>query len=392
MDYKTSTIPTLSLDSCEGGEFLGINLHSELSHPMTASPESLDTTSIWNQDDFYEARISTTPLDAFDQACPQNWKHPSVEDTNNRPTKKLKAVGAVSRSDSDWANQGKPKIDPTIIFQATTFFDDDAKEQEQGTLNCTDSAELVQPSDDTKPEGPDRASLFPPNPTSVHENVHEECESNDDLCSVLKAAEELADELEAVAEAFDYEPTKVDFGGGHNKYGKEGSKEALADELEAVAEEFDYAPVEVDFGGDAKYGKEGSEESLCDKEMAKTECRPASVADRLDENVGTSGQNAIPNPTRGRVYVDAVTDNDVIVENGEFSNDHPGNQAYLEHCIRLEQKYKNSNTNAKREMKIAVVKWVRDRGGRFLVRDDRYSSSRCYILPEATKATRWRSH
>eukprot|EP00980_Cylindrotheca_fusiformis_P015711 scaffold4531_cov103-Cylindrotheca_fusiformis.AAC.5 len=273
--------------------------------------------NILSQVDSIDKNISVDPIENTLNLDQEPRKvHPREGETYNRPTKKLKA------DDLNFANQGRPLVDPTYVFPAKGFVDDG--EQEQGTLNRTDS---------------------------VLDNVISE------------------------ESLLDFSPSmRSDLPGVYQEIVAPGL-------LEANDRSF-----ECDFW--EKWSEETEETSgelevrFLDEKVSTTS--PASVD-------ATPQQDTNPNPTRERQYVDSVTDNDVISERGGFSKKHPGNKSYLEHCRGKEEKYKNSNNREKRAMTMAVVQWVLGRGGKFLEREDKFSS-RWFIMSEAEvfeKVRRW---
>ena len=82
-------------------------------------------------------------------------------------------------------------------------------------------------------------------------------------------------------------------------------------------------------------------------------------------------------------YVE-ITDNDVLLGRGGLSNRHPGNIVYRQHILEHQREYKLLKTDAKTEMSMEVVAWVKKRGGRFLKRDENAPGQPYYIATDVT--------
>ena len=82
-------------------------------------------------------------------------------------------------------------------------------------------------------------------------------------------------------------------------------------------------------------------------------------------------------------YVE-ITDNDVLLGRGGLSNRHPGNIVYRQHILEHQREYKLLRTDAKTEMSLEVVAWVKKRGGRFLKRDEDAPGQPYYIATDVT--------
>jgi hypothetical protein len=71
-----------------------------------------------------------------------------------------------------------------------------------------------------------------------------------------------------------------------------------------------------------------------------------------------------------REYItNGITAADVLMGRGGFTNNHRGNQTYLEQKKALQPRYQAATKEAKTAISEELVAWVVARGGRFLKRD-----------------------
>jgi ankyrin repeat protein len=92
------------------------------------------------------------------------------------------------------------------------------------------------------------------------------------------------------------------------------------------------------------------------------------------ENAGKKMRRPKPSEAE-RDYVE-LTKEDVVCERGTYGNRHLGNTVYLKHVdailLKLKEEQKDYSSLLKKEKSMLcdeIVKWVRDRGGRFVMRD-----------------------
>jgi len=113
------------------------------------------------------------------------------------------------------------------------------------------------------------------------------------------------------------------------------------------------------------------EEKNCSSKKQTTE---RSLISKIHSSKSTGG---------GRLYIDAIREEDILCGRGGRSNHHYGNKKYREVINEMKMKYKMVERKlAKTDLSTAIVEYVYNYGGRF-IKEDEKNHGKYYLLTPA---------